>query len=97
MERQDEQLAQLSAILRRQNQIGVAIGSEISQQIEMLDELSTHLDSTGAKLANTRKQLGRFYWVDSPDLTPCKVTWDSVGRERTDLFAVDQVQQLSKY
>ncbi|KAF8741364.1 PhoX homologous domain, present in p47phox and p40phox, partial [Rhizoctonia solani] len=60
MERQDEQLAQLSAILRRQNQIGVAIGSEISQQIEMLDELSTHVDSTGAKLANARKQLGRL-------------------------------------
>ncbi|KAG8721582.1 hypothetical protein FRC08_012025 [Ceratobasidium sp. 394] len=60
MEQQDEQLSQLSAILRRQNQIGVAIGSEIAQQIEMLDQLSTDLDSTGNKLTNARKQLNRL-------------------------------------
>lgn len=60
MEQQDAQLAQLSAILRRQNQIGVAIGSEISQQIEMLDQLSNDLDTTGAKLSNARKQLNRL-------------------------------------
>ncbi|KAG8744021.1 hypothetical protein FRC11_013664 [Ceratobasidium sp. 423] len=60
VEQQDAQLAQLSAILRRQNQIGVAIGSEIAQQIEMLDQLSNDLDSTGAKLTNARKQLNRL-------------------------------------
>ncbi|KAJ1311618.1 hypothetical protein OPQ81_010094 [Rhizoctonia solani] len=60
MQRQDDQLAQLSAILRRQNQIGVAIGAEIAQQIEMLDQLSTDLDSTGAKLTTARKQLNRL-------------------------------------
>jgi regulator of vacuolar morphogenesis len=60
MQRQDEQLSQLSAILRRQNQIGVAIGSEIAQQNEMLDQLSNELDSTGAKLSNARKQLNRL-------------------------------------
>ncbi|CAE7139102.1 unnamed protein product [Rhizoctonia solani] len=60
MDQQDEQLAQLSAILRRQNQIGTAIGSEIAQQIEMLDQLSTDLDSTGAKLTKARKQLNRL-------------------------------------
>ncbi|KAG8736983.1 hypothetical protein FRC10_008669 [Ceratobasidium sp. 414] len=60
MEQQDEQLSQLSAILRRQNQIGVAIGVEIAQQVEMLDQLSTDLDSTGNKLTNARKQLNRL-------------------------------------
>ncbi|KDN39598.1 hypothetical protein RSAG8_08754, partial [Rhizoctonia solani AG-8 WAC10335] len=60
MEQQDEQLSQLSSILRRQNQIGTAISSEIAQQIEMLDQLSTDLDSTGAKLTNARKQLNRL-------------------------------------
>lgn len=60
MEQQDEQLSQLSSILRRQNQIGVAIGSEIAQQIEMLDQLGTELDSTGAKLTNARKQMNRL-------------------------------------
>ncbi|KAL5641431.1 hypothetical protein ACGC1H_001793 [Rhizoctonia solani] len=60
MQQQDEQLSQLSAILRRQNQIGTAIGAEISQQIEMLDQLSTDLDSTGSKLTNARKQLNRL-------------------------------------
>ncbi|QRW05032.1 hypothetical protein RhiLY_04031 [Ceratobasidium sp. AG-Ba] len=60
MEQQDAQLAQLSAILKRQNQIGVAIGSEISQQIEMLDQLSNELDSTGNKLTHARKQMNRL-------------------------------------
>lgn len=60
MEQQDEQLSQLSAILRRQNQIGVAIGAEISQQVEMLDQLSNDLDSTGTKLTNARKQMNRL-------------------------------------
>ncbi|KAG9128295.1 hypothetical protein FRC07_001230 [Ceratobasidium sp. 392] len=60
MEQQDEQLSQLSSILKRQNQIGVAIGSEIAQQIEMLDQLSTDLDSTGNKLTNARKQMNRL-------------------------------------
>ncbi|CAE6513248.1 unnamed protein product [Rhizoctonia solani] len=60
MQQQDEQLSQLSAILRRQNQIGTAIGAEIAQQIEMLDQLSTDLDSTGTKLSNARKQLNRL-------------------------------------
>ncbi|KAH7345167.1 syntaxin [Rhizoctonia solani] len=60
MQQQDDQLAQLSAILRRQNQIGTAIGSEIAQQVEMLDQLSNGLDSTGIKLSNARKQLNRL-------------------------------------
>ncbi|CAE6368483.1 unnamed protein product [Rhizoctonia solani] len=60
MEQQDAQLSQLSAILRRQNQIGTAIGAEIAQQVEMLDQLSTDLDTTGTKLTNARRQLNRL-------------------------------------
>lgn len=60
MQHQDGQLSQLSAILRRQNDIATAIGAEIAQQIEMLDQLSTDLDSTGTKLTKARKQLTRL-------------------------------------
>ena len=39
MDKQDAQLAQLTSILQRQKQLGVAIGNEVGEQIEMLDEL----------------------------------------------------------
>ncbi|KAG9044131.1 hypothetical protein FS837_008745 [Tulasnella sp. UAMH 9824] len=60
METQDTQLSQLSAILQRQKQIGLAIGSEIQEQNEMLDRLSDDVDRVGGKLAGAKKQLNRL-------------------------------------
>ncbi|KZT52771.1 Phox-like protein [Calocera cornea HHB12733] len=57
---QDTQLTQLSTILQRQMQLGVAIGSEIEDQNRMLDDLASDVDRTGAKLGKARKQLGRL-------------------------------------
>ena len=57
---QDDQLAQLTTILQRQRQLGEAIGSEISMQIEMLDDLSNEVDRVGGKLHTTNKQLNKL-------------------------------------
>lgn len=59
IEQQDTQLSQLSAVLMRQKQLGIAIGQEISEQIEMLDDLSSEVDNVGTKLSKAKKQLNR--------------------------------------
>ncbi|KAG8858390.1 hypothetical protein FRB96_005275 [Tulasnella sp. 330] len=60
VDNQDAQLSQLSTILQRQKQIGVAIGSEIAEQIEILDRLSNDVDTVGGKLAGAKKQLNKL-------------------------------------
>ncbi|THV04885.1 hypothetical protein K435DRAFT_774176 [Dendrothele bispora CBS 962.96] len=60
MQQQDDQLAQLTTILRRQRHLGEAISSEISSQIEMLDDLSNEVDRVGGKLSVANKQLNRL-------------------------------------
>ncbi|KIM48147.1 hypothetical protein M413DRAFT_439870 [Hebeloma cylindrosporum] len=57
---QDNQLAQLTTILQRQRQLGEAIGSEISMQIEMLDDLSNEVDRVGGKLHTADRQLNKL-------------------------------------
>jgi regulator of vacuolar morphogenesis len=61
MEQQDAQLSQLTTILQRQRQLGEAIGSEITSQIELLDDLSNDVDKVGGKLARTNRQLNRLH------------------------------------
>ncbi|KAH9898461.1 syntaxin [Cubamyces lactineus] len=57
---QDTQLAQLTAILQRQKQLGLAIHEEVSQQIEELDHLNNEVDRAGGKLTNAKRQLNRL-------------------------------------
>lgn len=57
---QDTNLAQLSAILQRQMQLGLAIDSEIKQQIELLDQLDHDVDRFGNKLGAAKKQMNRL-------------------------------------
>ncbi|KAG8990216.1 hypothetical protein FRB90_001847 [Tulasnella sp. 427] len=57
---QDVQLSQLSSILQRQKQIGLAIGNEIQEQNEMLDRLTDDVDRVGGKLAGAKKQMNRL-------------------------------------
>ncbi|KAI0704869.1 syntaxin [Cytidiella melzeri] len=59
MDQQDAQLAQLSTILLRQKQLGLAIGAEIGEHIEMLDDLSNEVTRVGDKLSSAKKQLNR--------------------------------------
>ncbi|KAG8989692.1 hypothetical protein FRB94_004164 [Tulasnella sp. JGI-2019a] len=60
VDNQDAQLTQLSSILQRQKQIGVAIGSEIAEQIEILDRLANDVDTVGGKLAGAKKNLNKL-------------------------------------
>ena len=60
MTQQDTQLAQLATILQRQKQLGIAIGSEIAQQNEMLDDLAVGVDRVGGKLASAKRQMNRL-------------------------------------
>jgi regulator of vacuolar morphogenesis len=69
MEDQDAQLTQLSAVLQRQMKIGQEIGREVSEQNEMLDEISGEVDRVGGKLGRAKRQMNRYVlgvhgWVD---------------------------------
>lgn len=58
--KQDDRLSGLSAILRRQKDIGLAINQELAVQNELLDNLDGQLDKTGAKLGNAKKQMKKL-------------------------------------
>jgi len=60
MDQQDAQLSQLTSILIRQRQLGVAISNEIAEQIEMLDDLSNDVEAVGGKLSKAKRQLNRL-------------------------------------
>ena len=60
MDQQDSQVAQLSAILLRQKQLGLAIHQEISEQNDMLDGLTNEVDYVGGKLTSAKRQLNRL-------------------------------------
>ncbi|KAL5255116.1 hypothetical protein ACHWQZ_G014526 [Mnemiopsis leidyi] len=47
---QDEGLARISNIVKRQKEIGLAIGDEIDGQNELIDEITEKTDSTGNRL-----------------------------------------------
>ncbi|KAJ2726508.1 hypothetical protein GGI07_000450 [Coemansia sp. Benny D115] len=60
MQDQDRAAKDLSALLRRQREMGLAIGDEIDLQNQLLAELDQDLDRTGSKLAAARRQANRF-------------------------------------
>ncbi|KAI0757056.1 syntaxin [Daedaleopsis nitida] len=60
IDQQDAQLAQLSTILSRQKQLGLAINQEIKEQIEDLETLTSDVDRVGGKLSSAKKQLNRL-------------------------------------
>lgn len=60
MDQQDAELAQLSTILSRQKQLGLAIGQEIAEQNNELDALTGEVDLVGGKLSGAKRQLNRL-------------------------------------
>jgi regulator of vacuolar morphogenesis len=56
MQNQDLAVDQLTAIIRRQREMGEQIHEEVEHQIRLLDQLDDDVDRTGAKLkvANNR-------------------------------------------
>ncbi|KAJ2374306.1 hypothetical protein IW150_003176 [Coemansia sp. RSA 2607] len=60
MRDQDRVASDLTALLRRQREMGVAIGDELDLQNQMLTDLDQNLDRTGSKLAAARRQANQF-------------------------------------
>ncbi|KAJ1720079.1 hypothetical protein LPJ53_005248 [Coemansia erecta] len=60
MRDQDKVASDLTALLRRQREMGVAIGDELDLQNQMLTDLDQNLDRTGSKLAAARRHANQF-------------------------------------
>ncbi|EMD41817.1 hypothetical protein CERSUDRAFT_41328 [Gelatoporia subvermispora B] len=60
MDQQDQQLGQLTTMLQRQKHLGLAIHQEISEQNELLDDLTSNVDHVGGKLTSAKRQLNRL-------------------------------------
>ncbi|KAG0231748.1 hypothetical protein BGW41_002100 [Actinomortierella wolfii] len=60
MRQQDEHIEQFSAILQRQKHIGLAIGQELDNQIQLLDDLDRDVDRTALKLGIVSKKVTKI-------------------------------------
>ncbi|KAF9425941.1 hypothetical protein BGZ94_007081 [Podila epigama] len=60
MKQQDDHIEQFNAILQRQKHIGLAIGQELDNQIQLLDELDRDVDRTALKLGLVNKKIGKI-------------------------------------
>ena len=60
IQQQDDQLSQITTILQRQRQLGLAINNEITGQIDILNDLSNEVDKVGDKLTSTSKLMKRL-------------------------------------
>ncbi|KAJ1942023.1 hypothetical protein FBU59_003324 [Linderina macrospora] len=60
MKEQDLAVAGFSQLLQRQCEMGMAIGTELDLQNQLLSELDQDLDRTGSKLATARRQANQL-------------------------------------
>lgn len=60
MDQQDAQLDSLTAILRRQRQMGEAINQELGEQTELLGQLDEEVEQTQGKLSKADAKMDRF-------------------------------------
>ncbi|KAF9974554.1 hypothetical protein BGZ73_002038 [Actinomortierella ambigua] len=60
MRQQDDHIEQFSAILQRQKHIGLAIGQELDNQIQLLDDLDRDVDRTTLKLNIVSKKVTKI-------------------------------------
>lgn len=60
IQQQDDQLSQITTILQRQRQLGLAINHEITSQIDILNDLSNEVDRVDDKLTSTGKLMKRL-------------------------------------
>lgn len=57
---QDTLLDQLSFVIARQKQIGVAIGNELELQVELLDETDMRVNRTQERMRYAARSMGRM-------------------------------------
>ncbi|WWC66889.1 uncharacterized protein I206_100796 [Kwoniella pini CBS 10737] len=60
MNNQDEQLKELSNLLKKQKQIGQEINQEIQEQNDLLFEIENDIDKTNRKLGKAKRQLNKL-------------------------------------
>ncbi|KAF9571807.1 hypothetical protein EC968_010678 [Mortierella alpina] len=60
MKQQDDHIEQFNAILQRQKHIGMAIGQELDNQIQLLDEFDRDVDRTTLKLGLVNKKISKI-------------------------------------
>ncbi|KAJ2551541.1 hypothetical protein EV175_003651 [Coemansia sp. RSA 1933] len=60
MDEQDQAATQLSDLLRRQREMGMAIGNELDLQNQLLGELDQDMDRTNSKLGSARRQINKL-------------------------------------
>ncbi|KAI7828813.1 hypothetical protein BC939DRAFT_393940 [Gamsiella multidivaricata] len=60
MKQQDDHIEQFNAILQRQKHIGLAIGQELDNQNQLLDELDRDVDRTTLKLGLVNKKIQKI-------------------------------------
>jgi len=60
VQEQDDRLESITAVIRRQKQLGIAIYNELESQNVMLDELAGDVDRTSGKLDKAKTQLKRL-------------------------------------
>jgi regulator of vacuolar morphogenesis len=61
VQQQDEQLDQMLNVVKRQKEIGRAIGDELDLQNQLLGELDQRVDFTKSRLSGAGKQLKRLH------------------------------------
>lgn len=60
MAEQDQDVEELTKIVRRQKEMGMAIQREVEEQTEMLDEFSHNVDRVGAKVDVAKKKVRKL-------------------------------------
>ena len=61
MMKQDSALDQLSLVIQRQKQMGIAISEELDAQNKLLDKLSVDVDQSALKMKMTDKKLKKLF------------------------------------
>lgn len=60
IQKQDEDLEKLSALIRRQKDIGITISNELDLQNKMLDDLSVQVDTTESRVISSNRKLKKL-------------------------------------
>lgn len=60
LQEQDTKVDQLTAIVRRQRELGLAIGAELAMHNELLDGLSVDVDKTQDRMKGAQSQLKKL-------------------------------------
>lgn len=60
MAEQDQDVEELTRIVRRQKEMGMAIQREVTEQTEMLDEFGNNVDRVGAKVDVAKKKVRKL-------------------------------------